>query len=562
MAIRIALFAALLLATAALSLLDIRDFDYWWHLKTGELILASGAVPKFDTYTFSVPGARYVDVHWLFQIGVYALERAGGHAAVVLAVFAVFAAALAFAGAAAGRRDRPALVALCLALALLAASDRIMPRPEIMTILFLAIEVYLLERWFARGGRSIWLLPPLHLLWANLHGLFAVGIGVIALAIAGELLDAAPPARRPVDRRRIAALAAVLALSLAACAVNPNGLDLLLYPLQQIQMIGTAAQREAAPSSMELTPLTYWRLIRPQVLVGFCGLALLAGTALLVEARALRGRHLLLVAAFGLLALAAQRNTALFLAVGPLVAVRGWGAFLDRRPVPEGVRRAGALALALALVALAADVWRGEFHLRIGDSREPGLSVVRPLYPIGAADWIAEHRPPGPIFHNMADGAYLIWRLHPDYKVLADGRLEVFGTTLRELDGSKPPDFHRLDARYRFGLALLPYGLLDFVGLMRELAKDPGWRLVYADEVSALFARVPPGGVPWPAVDPDDPDLFAPLPEERSVRDLMLRVRRARFYTTLGPLYRALSARGYLDSHYPGLFDEVPEAAR
>ncbi len=27
----------------------------------------------------------------------------------------------------------------------------------------------------------------------------------------------------------------------------------------------------------------------------------------------------------------------------------------------------------------------------------------------------------------MADGGYLIWRLWPDYRVMTDGRLEVFG---------------------------------------------------------------------------------------------------------------------------------------
>jgi hypothetical protein len=156
----------------------------------------------------------------------------------------------------------------------------------------------------------------------------------------------------------------------------------------------------------------------------------------------------------------------------------------------------------------------------------------------------------------MADGAYLIWRLAPDYPVMADGRLEVFGPKLRELDGTTPDVFRRLDARYHFGLALLNYGLLDYPALMTELASDPGWRLVFADEVAVLFARVPPEGAPWPAVDPAGPDLFAPLPERRSVDDLLLRVRRARFYAAFGPMFRAIEASGYLDSHYAGMFAE------
>jgi hypothetical protein len=563
-ALRLGLALALLVATAALSLLDIRDFDYWWHLKTGELILANGAVPTADTYTYTVPGARYVDVHWLFQILVHLLHGTGGHAAVVVAVFVVIAAAVGLSAAAASvsRPDRPALVVFCVALGLLAASDRIMPRPEIATLLLLCAEVYLLERWLERGGRAIWLVPPLFLLWANLHGLFAVGLGVIALALAGEALDAVLPGRRPLDRGRAQRLAAVLALSLAACLVNPNGWELLAYPFEQLRMIGTPGQRSRGATSMELLPLTYWPYLRPQIVLGFLALAALAVVGLLAEGRARRARHVLYVAVFGALGVLAQRNTALFLAVGPLVAVRGLGAWLDRHALPARLQQAGALAVVAGLAALAADVWRGEFHLRIGDSRSPGLSIVRPLYPIGAAEWIAEHRPSGPIYHNMADGAYLIWRLTPDYKVMADGRLEVFGAKLRELDGTTPDVFRRLDARYRFGLALLAYGLLDYPELMEELRRDPAWRLVHADAASVLFARVPPEGAPWPAVDPADPELFPPLPEERSVDDLLLRVRRVRFYAAFGPMFRALEARGYIDTRYAGLFSESDAVAQ
>jgi hypothetical protein len=561
---QLALLGALLLATAALSLLDIRDFDYWWHLKTGELILSSGAVPMADTYTYTVPGARYLDVHWLFQVLVYRLHGAGGHAAVVVAVFAVIAAAVGFAAAAAAvhRKDRPALLVLCVALGLLAASDRIMPRPEIATILLLCTLVYLLERWLERGGRSIWLVPPLFLLWANVHGLFAVGLGVIGLALAGEALEAVLPGGRRFERGRAVRLAAVLALSVAACLVNPNGLDLFNYPLEQLRMIGTPDQRNRGATSMELLPLTYWPVLRPQVVLGFLALVALAAVGLVAEGRGRRSRHVLYVAVFGALGVLAQRNTALFLAVGPLVATRGLGAWLDRHPLPAAVQKAGAGALVAGLALLAADVWRGEFHLRIGDSRSPGFGVVEPLYPIGAAEWIAEHRPSGPIFHNMADGAYLIWRLAPDYPVMADGRLEVFGAKLRELDGTTPDVFRRLDARYHFGLALLAYGLFDYPELMDALAKDPEWRLVFADEASVLFARVPPGGAPWPAVNPADPALFAPLPETRSVDDLLLRVRRVRFYAAFGPMFRAIEARGYIDSRYAGLFAESGSPAQ
>jgi hypothetical protein len=509
-----------------------------------------------DGFTFTVPGARYLDVHWLFQLALHGLYRLGGHAAVVIAVFAAVAAALALAGAAAQRRARPGLAAFCLALGLLAASDRIMPRPELATLLLLASEMLVLERFLERGGRGLWLLPPLLGLWANLHGLFALGLAVLAIALAGEALDAWLPPRRPLDRPRAGRLAAALALSIAACTLNPNGLELLLYPLQQLLMIGPSAGRRAAGlPSVELMSLLHWRQVRPPVAAGFAALALVSGLGLALAGRERRARHVLLWLAFVGLGIAAQRNAALLLAVAPPLAIRTLGDWLERRPAPAWARRGAALALAAALAALVADVGSGRFHLRIGDAREPGLSPMDLLYPVGAAGWIARERPPGPIFHHQVDGSYLIWRLHPDYRVLVDGRLEVFGPeALRELTGTRLEDFRRLDARYRFGLALLAYALFDYGELMRALARDPGWRLVYVDETSVLFARIPPGAAPaWPAIDPAAADLFPPLADDSSVSDALRRVARARFHQILGPPGRAAAARLDLSLRYPRL---------
>jgi hypothetical protein len=48
----------------------------------------------------------------------------------------------------------------------------------------------------------------------------------------------------------------------------------------------------------------------------------------------------------------------------------------------------------------------------------------------GAVDWIESEQPPGPIAHHMWYGGYLNWRLYPDYEVMVDGRLEIYGSEL------------------------------------------------------------------------------------------------------------------------------------
>src|SRR5262249_29450440 len=74
--------------------------------------------------------------------------------------------------------------AVCTALALLAMSPRLLFQPTCVSLLFLALTLYLLHRGAARGkavsvfGRSfspLWLLPPLFALWVNLDGSFVRG---------------------------------------------------------------------------------------------------------------------------------------------------------------------------------------------------------------------------------------------------------------------------------------------------------------------------------------------------------------------------------------------------
>ena len=73
------LWASLASLVATLSLQRILSFDYWWALRTGKLILETGAIPSIDPYSFTSLGSRWIDIHWLHQIGMYATYLVGGH---------------------------------------------------------------------------------------------------------------------------------------------------------------------------------------------------------------------------------------------------------------------------------------------------------------------------------------------------------------------------------------------------------------------------------------------------------------------------------------------------
>lgn len=549
---------------AAVGLGKIRSFDYWWHLRTGEEIAATGHVPRHDPYSYTKPAARWIDMHWLFQVGLHRLHAAGGHEAVRLAKGLAATGLLAAVAALGGVRRREPVAGLVVALVAATGASRFLVRPDLVSFLLLAAVLGLLFRHERRGGWAVLGVVPLQLLWANVHGLFAVGLAVCGMALAAELLRPLLPGG-PVRPRHAARLAAVLAFSSLASLANPNGLAGALFPLQQLGMIGGAETRGVLGHAIqELRPSLG---LGPAALAPPALLALLAGTGLGLRRR-VSAFDVLLLVAFAYLALTARRNLALFaVAVGP-VAIRNLGAVWEERMAGRwqaafGLPLLGAVAAAGAVLAAGtlSHAWRAE-----GGSH-PAITPFQ--YPEAATAWIAREEPSGPLYHRMADGGYLIAKLYPEYRVMVDGRLEVYGAEafaeLDVLEGGTPEAFQRLDQRYRFGTALLHHSFLPDGRLLAWLAGHPDWRLVQLDEVAAVFVREGPGGeLPWPALDTDAEGLFPPLDEgTRPALDLWRRRARIRILASLGRHARALQlAEATLERHRSGDVEALREWLR
>src|SRR5436853_5977999 len=60
----------------------LADGDTGWHVRTGELVLATGRAPVADSFSFSKPGERWFAWEWLSDVGFAAAWRFGGLRAV------------------------------------------------------------------------------------------------------------------------------------------------------------------------------------------------------------------------------------------------------------------------------------------------------------------------------------------------------------------------------------------------------------------------------------------------------------------------------------------------
>jgi hypothetical protein len=417
----------------------------------------------------------------------------------------------------------------------------------------LAATLLLVDRHERRGGRGILLAVPLQWLWANVHGLFALGFAVLGIAFAAELLRPLVAPGERARRDRLVPLAAAIVLSLLVTLVNPNGVDGLLYPLEQLRMVGTEEQRGVFGSVIaELLPPFGHQLPMNE----FARLLLYATAGLSFASMAANWRRVsafdpLVWVAFGWLALGSHRNVALFALVAAAVTARNGSALLARRPLPPAVTLAASVAVAATLVLVTLDVARDRFFQRIGSSRETGFGTFEFYYPSGAADFLAREKPPGRIAHHMADGGYLIDRLWPEYQVLSDGRLEVFGPeTFARLQLTDPESFRRLDDEFHFGSVLVHYSLTDAGDLLWWLHLNSNWRLVDVDDAAALFVREP-AAQRWPALQLDAPDLFAPLPDDGSPTDRLRRQARVHFLAAMRRWPQALALWEESLTRYP-----------
>src|SRR5215218_8203843 len=121
------------------------DPDLWWHLQTGQDIVASRAIPQTDIYSFTKAGSEWVTHEWLSEVLIYATFRVAGWAGLLI----LFPALIAFAFYLAYRRcaGKPYIAAFAILLAVTSSSPLLGIRPQMITLLLASMFITLLTQY-------------------------------------------------------------------------------------------------------------------------------------------------------------------------------------------------------------------------------------------------------------------------------------------------------------------------------------------------------------------------------------------------------------------------------
>jgi hypothetical protein len=174
----------------------IHDPDFWWHLKTGELIIQQGGLLQTDPFAFTsdeVVSSREAGIlkgYWAWQVIVGGLYALLGFEGVFILNFITIAAVAMVILYEMRRQQVDLIIALpLLTLGLLVFSSiYALERPQIVSFLFAIILLAMLTR--VRDGDSLGLsLPLLMAVWANFHGGFLVGDLILICFAAGIVIQ-------------------------------------------------------------------------------------------------------------------------------------------------------------------------------------------------------------------------------------------------------------------------------------------------------------------------------------------------------------------------------------
>jgi hypothetical protein len=467
-----------------------RDSDTGWHIRTGEKILMTRALPSSDPYSFSKPGAAWLAWEWGSDVLMGLAHRIDG----LRGVTALFALAIAACTWLWFRLHWAVGGNFYIACALMppminTTSLHWLARPHVFSWLFLIGAIWFAERApFRFGFKQAIAIAAATALWANLHASFFFA-PIIALIFAAShfIRPLIWDLNRAEESARVRWFLLAAAAALAGSFVNPYGWRLHAH-LASYLMDGELLDRVAEFQSFNFHTAGSWQIIAT------LAIAAMGGTLALIQKNV---GHFLLAAMFSVAALRSARALPLVaLLILPLANASFCNALRAMHELQPNVSRWLDHALIYAHRALTLDrrlngapfaivaVAIALLALRIpGAAARIGFPPDE--FPVAASDAIEKLPADARLFAPDKYGGYLIYRFNGARKVYFDGRSDFYGAAFMKqyievLEVR--PGWQEIFRSQHFTHALLPnrYSLLAALD-------QAGWKTIYKDNVCTLL---------------------------------------------------------------------------
>lgn len=513
----------------------IMDPDLPFHLKTGEYIYTHKEIPKDDPFSFygeSVVTDREIftlSQYWIAQILFYKLYTAAGPAGIIILRALVFSAFIFLIWVTLKKRGMYSALIIATLAAMMLQSAKV-DRPQFFSFLFTLIIILLLERFRQKpdSATPLFFIPPLILLWANMHAGFVFGIVLIIIYTSAEALKLLakksvlghPLREKSVLLLTIAALGAVF-----FSYINPafNGQILATIESHTNANWIYAGNREYISPIQELS-VHYGNRISATLFFFFLGLSSIILLLNVARTKSADITVFSIIIFSSVAGLTAVRYIPFFLAT-VLPLLRNYTVSDSNK---DTIISRDSITFNILLITLYTSliIFGLKDYSRI-------LGVDKSQYPVTSANFLLENKINANIFNQFNKGSYFLWRLYPHYRLFNDTRFisieavldtdaianasefrdQPFNISLaKALSALVPEDLGRIDItaeginspknamplwknllkQYNIDLIVheaCAHYSKEIYPLILRLLKDDEWVLIYLDGEMLIFLR-------------------------------------------------------------------------
>ena len=481
----------------------LNDLGTGFHIRAGEYIIHNFTIPKYDIFSFIAPPLPWVAHEWLSEVIIAVVHHISGLTGVVL-VFSFLIAFTYFLLFKFVRASGGDIIFSCFIVFLVAVSSTLhwLARPHIFSLTLLVVWYYILDAYQYKSKNYLYLLPPIMLLWVNLHGGFVIGFVLLGIYLCGNAaaaLFSSAPEKSPYQEK-VRALTRTALICVLLSFINPYGFQVLLFPFKTVsdQFLIDTVLEYLSPNFHDPLPFKYLLLLMLGIL------AISRAKVNIIE--------LSLVLFFTYMALYSARHIPLFAIVVAPILVRHIELMLQKSNSKLiNLFKSRSKNLASLDAQLKGYVWPVVVTIAVCSLANAAFiqfSFDKASAPIGAVNFLKSQNMKGNMFNSDPFGDYVIYAAWPEYKVFVDGRSDMYGSN-RMKEYMKvafvQPGWKEILAKYDINFVI--YNANSPLSLV--LNESDKWRLIYADKTANIFIRNVP----------ENRDLINRYPDAKLVRD-------------------------------------------
>lgn len=461
----------------------LKDCDTGFHIRTGEYILETLSIPKYDIFSFRTPSREWINTAWLSDVIMALIHKISGLTGIV--VFFALLISLSyflFFKVVQAKNVNIIFVTIITFIIILFSEIHALARPHIFSWIFVLIWYYVLDSFWYKQNNYLYLLPPLMLLWVNLHGSFLLGFVLLGIYFVGDLINLFTM-NKQVYMRNAKILGLTIALCVLAACVNPYGYHLIFYPFELVsnKFIVDRISEFLSPNFHELNAIFFELLL------------LLSISIFLLSTKRVNTIELILIIFFTHMGFYSIRNVVYFgIIVAPILGKHAesilqnsktaLGTFLKRREENLSAidgSSYGYIWIFLVLSLVVAGVKVGLLKYAFDEK----------VKPVTAVNFLQKENIQGNMFNDDEFGDYIIYSAYPQYKVFIDGRIGAAYEDERFKEYLKVIHFELgwEQVIWKYDMKWIIFETDS--ALSRFLLERRDWHLIYSDKVANIFVR-------------------------------------------------------------------------